>query len=279
MNTRIERFFHYMMWRFLSVLFLTALPCTVKAQTDSILVQVRTRAMGLSYSYTTTVTPAGAGSGHTVSGGISLDFDGTSRLANVNSVAVSGKAGTNEGCRFTIDRSLHQFRNVVFGNSDVKNNGLSSVGDGYQFTFDSIPFVLDSQSGIITTLGHYSGFISAWAQYSEKHANGMEQGGWSYQGYLGDSISIQVIPIPSASVIRQVVSILGISNDGPDLLRVSFPETQSPKTFLIINVLGQAMKTMPIPIGETSLQVSVFSFPRGCYFARLDNQLLKFMRE
>lgn len=96
-----------------------------------------------------------------------------------------------------------------------------------------------------------------------------------------DTISIRIVPSSYLSVPPQGLMIetrdIAIRAQGTESLLCTFPLSEYPSVLKIYDFLGRTIEVVPIPISTAYLELPTASLSPGCYFARLGDQVAKFV--
>jgi hypothetical protein len=166
------------------------------------------------------------------------------------------------------DSVIHAANRIVYGPPDG--------GEFIAIRFDSIPYVQDSVGDIFAR-----GLYRAKVTFRSNRHLGMRD--WMYNGSCSkydtvfDSVSIQIIPSSSLAVnsetglnrqfsVRFVGSSMMITCDLGPIAR----------PLEIIDAMGRCSCPLTIPAGQSSVNIENELSP-GLYFARLGNQVAKFV--
>jgi hypothetical protein len=230
--------------------------------------------LGGGCSYTVTETDQ---SGNTLSswedgGSLSITIDDTFR---------SSQNTTGGPPSFTIDSMNRFIRNLEYAKfQDHYYQGSPQQSDGgelVQVHFDSIPYLREA-NGIIHLDGKYTAYVS----FGSFREFGLHQ--WSYSGGCNendtvmDSVRLQIIP-------ASIASVLVVANKGTQLsiriiglnLLASFEPSAVVQRLEVTNLLGTIVFDLQIESDELNFEIPGTSLPPGCYFARLGDQVAKFV--
>ncbi len=175
-----------------------------------------------------------------------------------------------------VDHSKGQFRQVAF------SEAINYIHDGYEFSsefsFDSVPL---TQISTILALGRFP------AVYHGSAASKCDPG-WGGAGCYGsfdtsvqetDSLYIQISPY-SATVLNSTPirdSTLHLVWDAATRsISAHFPNSNSQRVLEICDLLGRIKERIIIPSELESTQLRS-TLPPACYFARLGDQVAKFL--
>jgi hypothetical protein len=191
----------------------------------------------------------------------------------------SGLASPGTWIYFTIDSENSTFSQISlsFYQDDSTDNPFS-IGY-YESNFDSIAFIRHGAQ--LSVVGSFQ------ANYN---VGGIVSGPWpdSYAGYFGqldtigqeeDSLYIEISPFNasvSSSQSSNVSELLLIWNSSANSIAANFPLSDSPRILEISDLLGRSEENVSVPEGIESMQLSN-NIPPGCYFARLGDQVAKFV--
>jgi hypothetical protein len=183
------------------------------------------------------------------------------------------------GIQFNVDTTNKYFRNLIIRHAQNYYAEYEVGGtDGISIRFDSLPFI--DSSGILLARGIFpcTYFFSTFIQ-GDWHNVGSYNSSCSDSGQTMDTVSLEIAPSEYLSVTQNgsspVVSHLYLSVDREGMLLSSFLPSNYPRNLEIIDLLGKTVVSLSIPSGIESLQ---YFLPRsGCYFARLGDQVAKFI--
>jgi hypothetical protein len=188
--------------------------------------------------------------------------------------------------QFKVDTINKCFRNLVLSGSCSwgANQGPWYTPESCGFNqlvaqLDSLPY--KDSSGILFTHGVFS--LSSTHTASLNCANGGQYwfGNCGDTEQMMDTITIEIVPNGYLSV-SQSTSILGtrsfaIQDQGSESLLATFAPYENPRSLEIYDLLGRIAALISIPSNAEFIELLAESFPPGCYFARLGNQVAKFV--
>lgn len=272
------------------VLGLSLVAIRAEAQNDSLLLRLRFTAKGYPYNFTTTVTDRHGDTlqGTEYSGAVFLHLDTTLIVPIRDSVnIITGPSSPPENpygpssVSFRID-SLGKFLRSVTFQQDGTVGGSTGYGGQpgfgfwqYKVVFDSIDYQSNGRAVSISTLdsGNYS-WMASWG--SESNFFYTEIGGQNGSGIEEDSLSIELSPYQASVTpsIREVCLFSVIANNGS--LTASFAASDLNKKLEIEDLLGRVITSFNLLARQTQFRSTVF-LPPGLYFARLGDQMAKFV--
>ncbi len=155
----------------------------------------------------------------------------------------------------------------------------SGVTDGeevIQVTVDSLPFIEDP-GGNIHLSGMYPVHWSFGSFRTYSIHNYSYNGGCEDSGTVLNSISLEISNSTADISTSKATSMpLHSGSDGTNEI-FSFDSSPFERTLSVINLLGGTAQSVMISSGAALHQVSLNKLPPGCYFARLDDEVAKFV--
>jgi hypothetical protein len=193
-----------------------------------------------------------------------------------------------EQASLIVDTISKCFRHLVFSSSNPSYGwGIpcrawfcpeeSSVF--FQMSIDSLPYI--DSLGIISASGVFNFSESLSAQYNCNCHNQWWSGSCDDSGKVMDSITIEIIPDGYLSVSQlgtlSEARPLAIVGQGTESVLCTFSSSENIRMLEIYDLLGRNSAIIPIPSGAEYFQFPIVSLPPGCYFARLGDQVAKFV--
>jgi hypothetical protein len=179
---------------------------------------------------------------------------------------------------FAIDSSKTTVRNLTI---NYNPGGLGPLYSGYRAIYDSLPLTEVSFGNFVVSANLYRGDFTYWAVYQDFHSQGWVDYGQSGDSeYETDSVYLllsssnaSVSPSFADSNMKQFL--VAFTQDRNEL-SASFLAASFQRMLEIIDLLGRKAASYPVPSGFESLQLPNNLAP-GCYFARLGDQVAKFV--
>jgi hypothetical protein len=191
----------------------------------------------------------------------------------------SGLSSPGKWIVFTIDSENSKFLQVslCFYQDDSPSNPYS-IGS-YEANFESIAFIRNgaqlSVVGSFTANYNVGCYVSGPWPYSY----GGYFGTWDTIGLEEDSLHIEISPFNASVSSSQSSNLSGLLlmwNSSTNSISANFPLSDSPRILEISDLLGPSEASVEVSTGIESLQLSN-NLPPGCYFARLGDQVAKFV--
>jgi len=185
----------------------------------------------------------------------------------------------NQYLNISID-SVHKTLLLNFHKSEIVETNESSGEDDIDVTFDSLSYKITQSGGL-----RAEGFFSASDQFGAfqvvtlPHGNG--GGSCNSEEQVTDSVFIEITP-ESSSIVNSLTEpnmkiglTASIVGDGVEIF--NFFPSPFKRELNVFNLLGANQIQRSIASGVNSLLCSIEALPPGCYFARLGDQVAKFV--
>ncbi len=262
-----------------------SLASNVWAQNDSVLLTLHFVAPTYQYAFTT------AGYDHHGNqingvyneGAIPLRIDTSIIVPSKDSVSVNLNS-FNQGelmISFFIDSSEMLIGNLDFETSEIKTDtdiyGPGSTQRIYKVTIDSVRFTLEGSSVVVLATiveGEY-----AWnVFYGSNTPFYMETGGCNSSGTQIDTLSMELSPVNSLVSSPKASGAQGFSimPDNKGFYEATFNPTPTERELDVMNLLGSKVISLPVCSESSSIRLPM-EIPTGFYFARLGNEVAKFV--
>lgn len=205
----------------------------------------------------------------TFSTSLQLGFDSAFRLADTGPSQPTGQPG-HPNPSFSIDSTNHEILNLsLYVTQDINGPGANSGGeDLLELSFQPIHYDLDGNQ-IVANSGvyqcHY--FFSSVLQ---SFINGTTT--CSDTGTIADTLSLQIRPSTLGVRNSNLIPRIGFIDNGIQLFEFSSPSEAG--ELEICNTIGEIV--FRASISPTSTYEELTLQP-GCYFARLGDQVAKFV--
>jgi hypothetical protein len=184
---------------------------------------------------------------------------------------------------FIIDRTNSAFRNIIisFDTFNSGSGGYYTYGSqsSYAVSLDSIHFFLTADSTMKASGSFLSNFYVQAGASGDEGSTEQFVGGVSDTGQEQDSIYLEITSLNSLVANADAISASKLQllwNAVSNGIVAQFLPTNFPQTLEIADLLGRMVLSMPVSIGAESLQCPLM-LPPGCYFARLGDQVAKFV--
>ncbi len=269
-----------------TVIILLFIAGRVSGQNDSMMLRFRVHAEPIHWVVTTTVSNDwDTNVTHKIyTGTIPIDFVVNQMVPHTDTVGTAPNPYSAPGFGFIIDSTANLLRKFVIAAYVPTGIPLNGAPSGqsvshYLLTFDSIPFNR-SLSSISVQPNRHATALNAYVMVSIKHAGGSEMGGWDTSGIIYDSVFLEMDKIIPASVIKPTDprgSLTVTVTDGGRTLETMFSASPYTRSFEIFDFLGKSDLKYLIPCTSSTLDLPVYHLPPGCYFARLGDQVAKFV--
>ena len=265
-------------------IFAFALVPKIYAQSDSVLLTLHFIAPSYGYGFTTTVTDRHGNNlpGTYHSGSVYIISDTSIIIPKADSINIQfGSAGVG----FIIDSSARLIRNLTVGQEgDVDGNtgyGGQPGGGSWQYSvkMDSICFSRVGSAIVVapTVLkGTYS-WMAFWG--SDYDVFYTELGGANGSGTQSDTLSIELSPVVSSVFSAKPAGPqnLSVAMDNEGFYTATFSPEPVERHLEVMNLLGRKIATLPIYSDCSSMHLPELILPPGLYFARLGNEIAKFV--
>lgn len=185
---------------------------------------------------------------------------------------------TSYSATFLIDTALRMIRNLIVNYSG--KDGLHFLffddWDYYTLYFGSLPF-LGNLSDSIRLNGNYSGTYrtSVTGNSPSAHVSGSDSGETSAPIIL--NFPAPVPSLVSMSVISEQEKFVVSYFDVTKSLLSSFTPSDRTRELTLFDQLGVVRAKFDIPSRVNNERISATNLPPGCYFARLGDQVAKFV--
>ncbi len=188
---------------------------------------------------------------------------------------------------FTVDTAARCFRNFgvrreyVYGPQGPCANDYGSGGGemSLQAVVDSLPY--EDSSGVLSAFGTYYTSLSFSAAYSCRASHQFWEGHCGDNTKSRDTILIKIFPnaylLVSEAEPQPDQRTLKILQQGTQSQLCSFHFLEIQPSIEVFDLLGRSVQTIPPPGGVRSLEISTAALSPGCYFARLGDQVAKFV--
>ena len=227
---------------------------------------------------------------------IFVSYNGSFKYTGAGSVHFDSTYGAGPGgycsgpgsitIQFTVDTLNKYFRNlVIIGNcfwyAEPEDWFLGGNLGSEQIiaTLDSLSY--KDSSGILFTYGVFS-LSSSHTAHVDCYTHDQEWvGSCEDSGIVMDSITIEIVPNgylnDSPSGTGPETRSLAIVDQGSESLLCTFPSSEKVRTLEIYDFLGRNSSIIPIPSNIEFIELPIASLPLGCYFARISDQVAKFV--
>ncbi len=194
--------------------------------------------------------------------------------------AVAFYSGTQ--IRFAIDTIAKLFRDLTLTKQQyyIWDQSLQAGGvDAINIRFNPLSYI-DSSGRFVARGVFQCGYVfSTFVSGGMGHS--IFSGNCADSGLTLDTISIEVTPSAYLSVAQAANHLVTLPfhifvDDKEVALSSSFGSSGTARTIRICDLLGRTVSTLLVPQNAESLQEPL-SLPPGCYFARLGNQVAKFV--
>ena len=147
----------------------------------------------------------------------------------------------------------------------------------FRMTSDSVPYA--DSAGMISTTGVFDMPYSISAQYECLEGHQTWTGSCLDSGTLADTLDIRIVPnaFSRVSFREQAVTRVTLLDPTSDLVLCSVPFSKDASVVEIFNLLGKKISLISIRSREYGLEALTPDLPPGCYFARLGDQVAKFI--
>jgi hypothetical protein len=154
----------------------------------------------------------------------------------------------------------------------------ATLGPYYNYCsdfFTNIPYTSDSLSNIHVDCDHYLGASQATCELDVMaECRDALYGSANWSGPVDDSICLTIAPMPKASVDGDVGSRGSLFIFLPIGITLN---AKASRRLMIFNALGRIVLSTNVGAGSGTLAISYQSLPPGCYFARLGDEVAKFV--
>ena len=195
--------------------------------------------------------------------------------------------GPRFGVTLSVDTVNKCFRNLLFSSSNsygaqgecAQAGGFGDGTSALDARLDSLAY--EDSSGVLSAHGVQAMSYKLSSRYSCLAGHQSWNGACEVSGKQVDTISMRIIPNGYLSVPQPLpvsgMSSLAIRVQVMESALCTFPVSEYPSTLKIYDLLGRIAAVVSIPISTDYLELPTASLSPGCYFARLDNQVAKFV--
>ena len=210
------------------------------------------------------IEPPLPGAADTVIASLTVEFDSTYRIADMDHSQIGSKIG-KPNPPFEIDTINREIVNLKVYNIEALSN--VSGGDGLIISFSPIPYSLQNNQITVSGIYQCNYYFNSICQYPFSQQTCQDT------GTTTDSLFLQ-IKQSSLDVFNSNLpsKIRFITTNGIQLFE--FTATSETRIIEIWNPIGAVVLRTAIGAGETSHEILL---PPGLYFARLGDQLAKFV--
>ncbi len=180
--------------------------------------------------------------------------------------------------RFVIDSASSLIRNLHISDTVRDDNG-GPHDTMFSIVVDSASFVRFQDSTILVrSEAFYSSYSLSSYAYTQYSGGGVITTGASGSGVAIDTIYLWIFPpgtdaVPAVSAPQQ--SYLRISYLPSVVAKVSFGPVEQSRWLAIVDYLGRTTERVFVRANQTEVEIG--SLPPGLYFARLGDQVAKFV--
>jgi hypothetical protein len=200
---------------------------------------------------------------------LQLGFSSSFRIANEGPSQPTGQAG-HPNPSFGIDSTNHEILNLsLYVTQYISGAGANSGGeDLLELKFPPVPYIIEGNQ-IFADAGVYQCQYS-FSSVLQSFVNGTTT--CSDTGSIADSLFLQIKPSSSGVRYSNLSPRIEFLDNGIQLFE--FASSSETRGLEICNTIGEIVSRTSISPTSTSEELSI---PPGLYFARLGNQVTKFV--
>ncbi len=187
--------------------------------------------------------------------------------------------------QFFVDSSKGLLRDMLIKYDTIEWIDGSQVGESYTYDweytllFDSISF-FNTGRALVLPDTVYHGWARWECVYHHDVDLSSEAGVGSVSEWVEDSLYL--VLSTSTSAVANALPIVSLPlniawNSWLNSIRASFSPSDSPRMLEITDLVGRTATSIPVSSGNESIELPSALLSPGCYFARLGDQVAKFV--